>query len=514
MADRSFWRTAAADPNRAAVIEVDGATTTYGELASLANQIANGLRGRGLKVGDRVALLMSNRVEFLAILLATHQIGLQLALLNRHLTAVEAGYILADCRADCLIADAVVADAAASAAQIAGMGVDARFSLGEIDGFLPFEELLGSPGQPAERTAGSLLFYSSGTTGRPKGIERALSGLDPAFELDLLGRWLRSLGGTTDGVHLAVGPLYHAGPNVHTLAALQLAQTVVLGSGFNALKALEFIERHRVTDTYLVPTMMHRLMSLPEDVRRRHETASLRFVLHSAAMCPVATKRAMIDWLGPILVETYGATESGVVTVIDSHQWLDRPGSVGRPGRGFDVKVFDESGSELGPGEPGLLHLKTNQSFEYRGDPEKTRSSHRDGYFVPGDIGYLDDDGWLYICDRRTDMIVSGGVNIYPAEIEGELVAHEAVADAVVIGIPDDEWGAKVVALVELRDGVSKGDDTVQAILGRCRERLANFKVPRILRIVDALPRTPSGKINRGNVRSAYLADLQGSRDG
>ena len=506
----SFWQTAAADPGRAAVIADGGARTSYGQLAALANRISNGLREHGLDTGDTVAILMSNRTEFLAVLLAAHQTGVRLAPLNRHLTGPEAGYILHDCGARLLIGDSAVGAAAGQAADHAGLPAAARFSVGALPGFQPFEDLLGSEERPGTRTSGTQLMYSSGTTGRPKGIERTPSGADPDDELDLMAQRIRPYGVTPGGVFLSLAPLYHSAPNQHTLGALQVAQTVVLGSGFDPGHALGLIERHRVTDTFLVPTMMHRLLTAPERVRTRHDLSSLRLILHAGAMCPVATKRAMIDWLGPILVEYYGASESGKVTMITSSDWLAHPGSVGRPEPPeTDVRVLDDLGNEVPPGTTGLLHLKSPRPFRYRNDPEKTERSHRDGYFIPGDLGYVDDAGWVYLCDRRTDLIISGGVNIYPAEIEAELLQHDAIADAVVIGVPDEEWGQRVTALVELRPGRTGSEELTAALLARCRERLAGFKVPRALTVVPRLPRTPAGKLSRSQVRESYLATGQ-----
>jgi acyl-CoA synthetase (AMP-forming)/AMP-acid ligase II len=509
MTNGSFWSRAGCDPDRIAVISERG-VMTYGQLATLANQLSNGLRSWGLRSGETVALLMSNRPEFLAIQLATHQAGLRLAPLNCHLTGTEAGYILADSGARLLIGDEAAGTAVGPAADQAGLPADSRFCAGRVPGFRPLDSLLGAAAAPHERTAGGLLLYSSGTTGRPKGIERPLSGMGPDAELDLLASSALSLGMTPGGVFLSLAPLYHSAPNQHTFSALQLGQTIVLGAGFDPARALDLIQRHSVTDTFLVPTMMHRLLTIPPDVRGSYDVSSLRFVLHAGAMCPVATKQKMIAWLGPVLVEYYGASESGKVTLISSQQWLARPGSVGRAEPGCDVQVCDEQGRRLAPNVPGLLHLKGPRTFIYRGDPDKTASSHQSGYFIPGDIGYLDDDGWVYLCDRRTDLIISGGVNIYPAEIEAELLQHEAVADAVVIGVPDDEWGQRVVALVELRDGRAGTAGLTEELLRQCRERLAGFKVPRVLTVVPGLPRMATGKLNRGRVRADYLRQGEG----
>jgi long-chain acyl-CoA synthetase len=285
-----------------------------------------------------------------------------------------------------------------------------------------------------------------------------------------------------------------------------LGEKVVLSSGFDAEHILELVDRFGVTDAFMVPTMLHRLAIAPGETRARYDVSSLRRILQSGAICSVPTKRAIIEWLGPVLFEYYGASESGAVTAIDAQTWLEHPGSVGRALPGKDVKVCDEDGNELPPGVPGLLHLLANRPFEYNGDADKTARSHQDGYFIPGDIGYLDEDGWLFLHDRRTDMIISGGVNIYPAEIEGELLQHPAVLDAAVFGVSDEEWGQRVVGLVQLQQGESPGTEMVESILAHCRGRLAKFKVPRMLDIVEELPRTQTGKINRGRLRDDYQA--------
>lgn len=480
---RGFWNLAAADPERPAVVlEQTGDVTTFGELAAAANRLANGLRAKGLGLGDVLALALTNRVEYLALQLAAHQIGLHVLPVNTHLTAPEMAYILGDSGARLLVTDLPAAREAAAQAGLAQVhGPDSA-------------ELLGAPEPPADRVAGTMLFYSSGTTGRPKGIRRHLSGLTPESEQQRLVDAAHALGLTEDGAFLSVGPLYHAAPNQNMFMGMQLGQTVILCQRFNPEHALELIQKYAVTDTFLVPTMMHRLLAVPG--RAEHDVSSLRTVLHGGAMCPAATKRAMIEWVGPVLVEYYGSSESRAVTIIDSADWQAHEGSVGRAKPGLKVRICDEDGAEQPDGAAGLIQLHTGFQIEYIGDPEKTAASYQDGYFIPGDIGYLD-DGWLYVCDRRTDLIVSGGVNIYPAEIEAALIAHPGVRDAVVFGASDPEWGQKVVALVE-------GD--ASDLMAHCRERLAKFKLPREIRAVESVGRNPAGKVNRGEWRAWYEA--------
>ena len=256
----------------------------------------------------------------------------------------------------------------------------------------------------------------------------------------------------------------------------------------------------------MVPTMFHRLLALPEAVRAAADTSTLRQVMHAAAACPIADKHKMIDWLGPVLVEYYGSTESAIVVVADSGEWLAHPGTVGRPVLGIDVKILDDQGSELPPGTPGMIYANVADRFKYHNDPAKTAASRRDSYYAPGDIGYLDEDGYLFLCDRRSDVIISGGVNIYPAEIEAVLFEYPAVADAAVFGIPDPEWGHRVTALVEPADGVAPSEALATAILAHCDGRLARFKHPRTLEFRAMLPRTATGKLSRARVREEYLA--------
>ncbi|WP_024795718.1 AMP-binding protein [Tomitella biformata] len=493
---RGFWKLAARDPQRPAVVTVaDGEVTTFGELAATANRLSNGLRGRGLGVGDVLALVLSNRVEYLALQLAAHQIGLHLLPVNRHLTTPETAHILADSGAALVVVDERTAEVAVAAA--AQAGITAVYGIGVVAGLRDYAALLGEPTPPADRVAGAMLFYSSGTTGRPKGILRQLSGLTPELEQERMIEAGEALGMTPDGMFLSVGPLYHAAPNQNMFMGLQLGQTVILAPRFDPASALALIQNYAVTDTFLVPTMMHRLLAAPGRVE--FDVSSLRTVLHGGGMCPVAVKRAMIDWLGPVLMEYYGSSESRAVTLIGSADWLRHEGSVGRPKPGLKVRICGEDGVERPVGTTGMIQLHTGFTVEYIGDPAKTASSYQDGYFIPGDIGYLDEDGWLFVCDRRTDLIVSGGVNIYPAEIEGVLLAHPDVHDAAVFGAADPEWGQSVVALVELREPVG-----TEELARHCRESLAKFKLPRVLEVVAALPRTPMGKVNRGALREAY----------
>ncbi|WP_084957723.1 AMP-binding protein [Thermoactinospora rubra] len=476
-----FYAIAAADPDRLAAIDADGTRTTYGRLLHRVNQVSRGLRARGLRTGDVAAGILRNGVEQVVMLLATGQIGLYYVPINWHLTQPEIDYIVADCDAKVVVTEGVTAELAE-----------------------------GQPGTaPEGRTAGAVMWYTSGTTGFPKGVQRPLPGAEPEAIVPLYTWFLGEVCDLRpgDAVHLVTSPMYHSAPCAHTMFALHLGHTLVIAPRFDPEPILELIGRHKVTNAMMVPTMFHRMLQLPEEVRSRYDVSSLQQVIHTGAACPVAVKKAIMDWWGPVLYEYYGSTESTIAFAVKPREWLERPGTVGRPAPTFEAKILDEEGKELPPGEPGLIYVKSSLgSFEYRKDPAKTRASMRGEWYAPGDIGYLDEDGYLFLCDRRTDLIVSGGVNIYPAEVEAALLEHPAVADVAVIGVPDEEWGHKVVALVQPAAPV-----TAEELRAHLEPRLARFKHPRIVEFRDSLPRTPTGKLSRSRVRQEYLAARGGA---
>nr|WP_285708989.1 AMP-binding protein [Microtetraspora sp. NBRC 16547] len=497
-----FYRIAEADPDRRAVIDVDGAVTSYGDLHAVVNRVSHGLRARGLGRGDVVAGVLPNGLDAVAVLMATAQLGLYHVPINWHLTAGEIGYILGDCDAKIVITTAAHEQAVRQAAGTA----EVHIGLAEL--------AAGQPSAPpGDRTAGSVMWYTSGTTGFPKGVQRPLSGAPPE-DLVPISVWF--LGEVCDlrpgpAVHLVTAPMYHASPCAHTQFALHLGHTVVIAPRFDPAEILALIARYRVTNAMMVPTMFHRMLKLPAEVRERYDVSSLRQVVHTGAACPVAVKRAIMEWWGPVLYEYYGSTESTVAFAVKPQDWLAHPGTVGRPAPGFEARILDENGVELPPGEPGLIYVKSSLGgFEYRKDPAKTAASMRGEWYTPGDIGYLDEDGFLFLCDRRTDLIVSGGVNIYPAEIEAALLEHPAVADVAVIGVPDEEWGQVAVALVQAVEGA---DVTAEELLKHCEPRIARFKHPRMIEFREELPRTPTGKLSRSSVREEYLAYRATRRD-
>ncbi|MGW3343482.1 AMP-binding protein [Nonomuraea rubra] len=485
-----FYAIAAADPGRLAVIDTDDTRVTYGDLLARVNQVSHGLRARGLVTGDVVAGVLPNGVDALVMVMATGQIGLYYVPINWHLTGSEIAYILGDCDAKVVVTgpgQAVPGAETGTAGLAEGQPSDA----------------------PADRTSGAVMWYTSGTTGFPKGVQRGLPGAEPEAIVPLYTWFFGEVVDLRPGaeVHLVTSPMYHSAPCAHAQFALHLGHTVVITPRFDPVHILELVERHRVSNAMMVPTMFHRMLQLPADVRAKYDVSSLRQVIHTAAACPVSVKQQIMDWWGPVLYEYYGSTESTIAFSVKPHDWLARPGTVGRPAPTFEAKIFDDDGAELPPGEPGMIYVKSSMgSFEYRKDPAKTAASKRGDWYAPGDIGYLDEDGYLFLCDRRTDLIVSGGVNIYPAEIEAALLEHPAVADVAVIGVPDEEWGHNVVALVQPAEGLEPGPELTAELLEHCGPRIARFKHPKVIEYREALPRTPTGKLSRSKVRADYLA--------
>ena len=504
-----LWTIAAQTPDRAAAIEPDGTVVSYAELAARADRLGRGLQALGLGPGSTVAGMLPNGADALALFFAALQTGLYVVPVNWHLTAAEVAYILGDSEAGAFIAHERFAGCAAAAADQAAIDLGARFAGGDIDGFAPLAELgAGGSGRPGERTAGAPMLYTSGTSGRPKGVRRALTGEDPDV-VPPFTAWFFAIFGLKpyDGhVHLCCSPLYHTAVLNFATISITLGHPVVLMDRFDPEDLLALVERHRVTSSHMVPTQFRRLLALPESVRARYDVSSLRCMIHAAAPCPPEVKRRMVDWWGPVVTEYYAATEGGG-SVITAQEWLARPGSVGTAWPGSEVRVLDDNGDDAPTGEPGLVYMRMGTStFDYYKDEAKTLASRARGMFTVGDIGYLDAAGYLYLCDRKGDMIISGGVNIYPAEIESELSCHPAVGDVAVFGIPHDEWGEEIKAVVQPARGITPGPELTAELLGFLDGRIAKFKLPRTVDYVAALPRAPNGTLYKRRLRDPYWA--------
>jgi len=508
-APTGFWQIAQAMPDHRALVEPDGHEVTAGELLGSANQLVHGLRAAGLEPGDVVAMLLPNCVEVFELLLAITQAGFYLVPINTHLVAPEIAYIVDDSGAKAFVAHERFADAARAAVEEIQFLAAGRFAVGgEIEGFRAFEELkAGQPDtMPSDRQTGLIMNYTSGTTGRPKGIRRPLPGVEPDRAAGTGGPLVKfGIAPFDDNVHLVGSPTYHTAVLGYAGPALHTGHTVVLMDRWTPEEMLRIIEAQRVTNTHMVPTQFVRLLALPDDVRAKYDLSSLRHVLHAAAPCPPDVKRQMLAWWGPVVDEYYGASEGGGTYVLAA-DWLEHPGTVGQPWPGSEIMIVDDEGNEVGPNQLGTIYMVmgTAPIFEYHHAKEKTDESRLGRFFTVGDIGHLDEDGWLYLSDRKSDMIISGGANIYPAEIEGELIMHPMVADVAVFGIPNAEWGEEVKAVVEPVAGVV-GDAALEAdILAWSATRLAKYKTPRTIDFVAELPRDPNGKLYKRKLRDPY----------
>ncbi|MCY3863634.1 MAG: acyl-CoA synthetase [bacterium] len=503
-------------PDKAAQIMAStGEVTTYRELDEAVNRLARVLHDRGLREGDHISTLAENHPRYYEAYWAAMTSGLYFTAINRYLSPEEAAYLVNDSGSTVLITTKAMATTATKMLDLIP-GCPHRLMIdGAVDGFESYEDAVAvMPNEPLPRLPkGGVMLYSSGTTGKPKGILRPLPGVevhdDSLSGISMLERHL--LGMSEDSVYLSPAPLYHSAPLMWSAGLHELGGTLVIMDRFDPENFLAYVEQYSVTDSQLVPTMFIRMLKLPEEVRCRYDLSSLKMAVHAAAPCPVAVKEQMIEWWGPIIQEYYAATEGSGLCFIGPEDWLAHKGSVGKAMVGT-LHICDDDGQELPIGKPGLVYFdQETPPFEYHGDTEKTKDSRHpenSSWTTVGDIGYVDEEGYLYLTDRATFMIISGGVNIYPQEIEACFALHPKVADVAVFGLPDEEMGEYVHAVVQLEEGVEGTDDLAEELRSYARERLAGYKVPRVVDFRADFPRLPTGKLYKRPLREEYLARL------
>jgi long-chain acyl-CoA synthetase len=509
MGDLGFWALAQQEPDHLAIVTPDGEELTAGTLLGRANQVVHALRGFGLKPGDVVATLLPNGVEYMEIYLACLQAGWYLVPINHHLVGPEVGYIVSDSGAKVFVAHERFQDAALIAAEEAEIASSTCLAVGEIIGFNDYTRLRDNQPTtlPEDRTLGDVMNYTSGTTGKPKGVYRKLLGVTPEQgALALVGiLFLFGVQPQDDNVHIIGSPLYHTAVTRFGGASIHMGHTIVLMDKWTPEKMLQLIEQYKVTTSHMVPTQFHRLLELPEATRAKYDVSSLRHMIHAAAPCPVDTKRKMIEWWGDSIDEYYAASEGGG-SVVSAKEWMGKPGTVGKAWPNSELAIFDDEGNRLEtPGAIGTVYMAmANSSFEYHKDKEKTEKNRVGNFFTVGDIGYLDEDGFLFLCDRKSDMIISGGANIYPAEIEAVMQGHPKVYDVAVFGIPDDDWGERVHAVVQPAEGIAGDDALRDELLAYCADKLAKFKTPKAIDFKAELPRDESGKLYKRKLRDPF----------
>ncbi len=489
--------------------------TSWQDLNQRSNRLVHALRSLGLTAGDSIALYAGNCREYYEIMMAANHAGLVYVPVNWHFSPEELAYVVADSGAKVLFAEGQFLDQARAAAArgetpdlhtcVAIRGADAS------DTFKDYEAMLAgaSAEEPDGQGAGGPMFYTSGTTGRPKGVKSSTFAAGGPLEvLEMIGAGLsQMLQIPSDGTTYICGPAYHSAQWAFSFLPLLTGSRVVMRHKFDPAESLEVIDRHAVTNVHLVPTQFHRLLRLDATTREAFSGKSLQVVWHGAAPCPPDVKRRMIEWWGPVVSEYYGSTEGSIVTMANAKEWQAHPGTVGKPTALVEVTIRDDAGQVLPSGESGQIYVKSlmGSDFEYHNEPEKTASVHLEpGVYTFGDIGYLDEEGYLYLSDRKIDMIISGGVNIYPAEIEAVLVNHPAIEDAAVFGIPNDEFGEEVKAAVQLHGGYAADDSLTASIIAHCREHLAGYKAPRSIDYEEALPRHETGKLYKRLLRDRY----------
>ncbi|RLQ20185.1 acyl-CoA synthetase [Seongchinamella sediminis] len=509
MLQLGFWHLAQQNPDALALVDPEGREWSRGDLFKECNRIAHGLRALGLQKGDSVAALLPNCAEFLALNLAVTQLGMYLVPINWHLAASEVAYILKDSGAKVFVSHARIEGVASAAATEVGLASEACFSIGDLKGFRHYQELVKDQpvSLPEERLGGMVRNYTSGTTGNPKAVVRAAWEIDPETMAQSMTGMLALFGiaPEDDNVHFCGSPLYHTGVMVWAINSLHFGHAVVMVEKWDAQGMLAAIDRYKVTTSHMVPTQFTRLLKLPDEIKARYDVSSTRHMIHAAAPCPPDIKRAMIDWWGLSIFEYYAATEGGG-TLVGPREWLQHPGTVGKAWPGADIKIVDDEGQDVPTGEKGTVYMLMSDvgRFEYKGDKAKTEKDRLGDYFTAGDVGYLNDEGYLFLCDRKIDMIISGGANIYPAEIENVLILHPKVADCCVFGIPNSDWGEEIKAVVQPASGVPTGEDLSNELITFCADKLAKMKLPRSFDYLKELPRDPNGKLYKRRLRDPY----------
>jgi len=498
---------AATNPDAVAIVMNDsGETLTYAALDEMANRISRVFSDAGLRPGDHVAFCVENRLEFLPLAWGAHYAGLYYTAISTRLTAEETAYVVNDSGSRAFVASPYLGDMAASIVADTP-SVELRLSLGgEIEGHVSLEVAMDAAGsEPLEdRVEGQDMLYSSGTTGRPKGVKAPLPGVPLGSPPTLFMLVAGLFGANADTVYLSPAPLYHAAPLRFCMQVHRAGGQVVVMERFDPQAALRAIENHRVTFVQMVPTMFVRMLKLDVADRAAADLSSLQCVVHAAAPCPIPVKEQMIEWWGPIIHEYYAGTEGNGFCYCNSEQWLAHKGTVGSSLSGV-VHIVGEDGSESPVGEAGAIYFESAVEFAYHNDPEKTRGSYNDrGWSSLGDVGYLDGDGFLYLTDRASYMIITGGVNVYPQEAENLLTLHPAVEDVAVFGVPDDDFGEQVKAVVQVAPGAVAGPELAAELIAYCREHLADVKCPRSVDFREELPRHPTGKLYKRLLKDEY----------
>ncbi len=492
---------------------------TWAQLDERVNRLVNGLRDAGLRTGDTVAVIVGNHCEYFELAMACAHGGWTYVPVNWHWVADELAYVFADAAAAAVFVDdrfveattvALRDDRSANVRLVVGIRTAADSVVRGDGRFREYDDVVsaGSSAEPADQMLGGPRFYTSGTTGRPKGVRGMLSGglsMTPDIMKLVAAGFSNFL--PIPGRTMLCGPFYHSAQWAFSYLPMIGGSSVVMQHKFDSAEMLELIDRYSCTNVHLVPTQMKRMLDLPDDVKSRFVGGSLTTVWHGAAPCPPAVKRSLIEWMGPKITEYYGSTEGSIISTISSTEWLAKGGSVGKPLETVEVIVVDDEGNRIAQGAEGTLYFrnKMGTDFTYHNDEGKTAAAHLEpGVFTTGDVGYLDADGYLWLSDRKIDMIISGGVNIYPAEIEGVLAVHPAVEDVAVIGVPDEEFGESVKALVQVKDGVVPDEALSSELIAHCRELLAGYKAPRSVDYVAHVPRTGTGKIQKAPLRAPY----------